>query len=223
MNVSLKKNGKLKDKKGNTIPVEKAWEWDIQLEKSVTWDSVMKCIEENVDAFDILAQSVTKDYKASDVIKEWKEFQETSPKINDVIDAITIRWIASIDESNKGSTLEIRAYTNGEYKEDGKFPINVSFYSPASLSGIPVLMYDTVKFIEGMRYAKPERTYTMPMKVRDFFLSILEEITFYGLGIERESEKISMENLKREVKIQMNRVDQMIENDDPGVDFFFED
>lgn len=215
MNVSLKKNGKLKDKKGNTIPVEKAWEWDIQLEKSVTWDSVMKCIEGNVDAFDILACSVTKDYKASDVIKEWKEFQETSPNINDVIDAITIRWIASIDESNKGSTLEIRAYTNGEYKEDGKLPINVSFYSPASLSGIPIIIYDTVKFIEGMRYAKPERTYTMPMKVRDFFLSILEEITFYGLGIERESEKISMENLKREVKMQMNRVDQMIENDDP--------
>ena len=63
----------------------------------------------------------------------------------------------------------------------------------------------------------------MRMKVRDFFLSILEDITFYGLGFERETEKISMETLKREVKMQINRIDQMIENDDPENNLFFED
>ena len=222
MTYSLKKNGKLKDKKGNTIPIEKAWESDITLEKGVTWDSVMKCIEENADALDILSISVTRDYTASDVVKEWKEFTDTIPSVSDVIGSICIRWISNIDQSKKGSYLEIRAYMNGEYKGEGKMPINLSFYSPASLSGIPVLLFETVKFIEGIRYTKPEGTYTMRMKVRDFFLSILEDITFYGLGFERETEKISMETLKREVKMQINRIDQMIENDDPENNLFFE-
>lgn len=223
MTCSLKKNGRLKDKKGNTIPIEKAWESDITLEKGVTWDSVMKCIEENAHALDILSVSVTRDYTASDVVKEWKEFSHIAPSVSDTIGSICVRWISNIEQTSKGSYLEIRAYMNGEYKGEGKMPINLSFYSPASLSGIPVLLFDTVKFTEGILYKKTLPIYSMRMKVRDFFLSILEDITFYGLGFERETEKISMENLKREVKMQMNRIDQRIENDEPEDDFFLYD
>ncbi len=219
---SLKKNGKLKDKSGKDISIEKVWEWTIKLEKSVTWDSVMLCVEQNAEMFDILTSSVIKDCKASDVVKEWREYKDKEVQCTN-IESLSVRWVADIHKMNGVKFFDPIVYLCGIPNNDSPVPESVSFHSPAALSGFPIKIENKIKFYENIMSNTPTSIFTMQMKARDFFNAVLSDITFYGLGFDRESRKVSFENLKREVRAQMDRLDRRIEQDENEDDFFLDE
>lgn len=201
MSATLTKKGTFIDNDKKPISIIDCWEHYIKLEKGVTWDSVMNCILNNKEEFKYLTSSITKGYHAHLIAEEWLELKGKIPKGAKIeeLSYLNMGFVVDIFDGTKPYTLEIVPLFMGIIESEGVAEeFNLSTVSPAKLTGLPVMIDNSVKFYDPKNFNRTE-IYKMDMRVREFFSGILSELCYYGDPFEKEIMKIDFERLIRNI------------------------
>lgn len=201
MTVFLTKKGTFVNRDKIPISIVNCWEHYIRLEKGVTWDSVMKCILNNKEEFKYLTSSITKGYDAYLLAEEWLELKGKISKGEKVeqLSYLNIGFVVDIFDGTKPYTLEIVPLFMGVTESEGfAEEFILSTISPAKLTGLPVVIDNSVKFYNPKNFDTTE-LYKIDMRTREFFSGILSELCYYGDPFEKEIMKIEFERLIRNI------------------------
>ena len=201
MSATLTKKGTFIDNDKKPISIIDCWEHYFKLEKGVTWDSVMNCILNNKEEFKYLTSSITKGYHAHLIAEEWLELKGKIPKGAKIeeLSYLNMGFVVDIFDGTKPYTLEIVPLFMGIIESEGVAEeFNLSTVSPAKLTGLPVMIDNSVKFYDPKNFNRTE-IYKMDMRVREFFSGILSELCYYGDPFEKEIMKIDFERLIRNI------------------------
>jgi hypothetical protein len=179
---------------GKKRKLKEVWETPIRLGKGVEWDSFMLCIEKNKEDIDFLTQSLFRKHKPSDVVREWSATKSDKNPYN--IDELIITNVVFYRRFKESySIYEYDTYIVSKPPLESAVLCSVSLISPGLLSGVPVKLEKNVS-IDGDKY----ETHTT---VRSIFNSIIHEITYYGLGIERETERVMFEYSIKDIRLKL--------------------
>jgi hypothetical protein len=147
----------------------------------------MLCIINNKDEFKNLTASITKGYDAYLIAEEWLELKGKIPRGEKVesLSYLNIGFVVDIFDGTKPYTLEIVPLFMGVTESEGfAEEFNLSTISPAKLTGLPVIIDNSVKFYDPKNFNTTE-LYKIDMRVRDFFSGILSEKEIMKIDFER--------------------------------------
>ena len=161
----------------------------------------MNCILNNKEEFKYLTSSITKGYDAHLIAEEWLELKGKIPKGAKIeeLSYLNMGFVVDIFDGTKPYSLEIIPLFMGIIESEGVAEeFNLSTVSPAKLTGLPVMIDNSVKFYDPKNFNRTE-IYKMDMRVREFFSGILSELCYYGDPFEKEIMKIDFERLIRNI------------------------
>lgn len=203
MTATLTKKGTFIDNDKKLLSIVDCWEHYINLDKRVTWDSVMLCVLNNKEEFRYLTSSVTRGYDASMIAEEWLELKGKlkKDKRTQELSYLSMGFIVDIFDGSRPHTLEIAPLFMGVTESEGLAEeFSLSTTSPANLAGLPIVINKSIKFYDTKSFNTTE-IYKMDMRVREFFSGILGELCYYGDPFEKEIMKIEFERLVRNIGV----------------------
>lgn len=188
---TLKRNGDLVIEK-EKYAVEDVWECPIKLEKGVTWGSFMKYVDKNKTSIDFLTKSIFKKDTPSKVVEEWKLLQAVQEKPN-ISKIVVSNSIFSKSFNKQLSVYEHDLHVDACDSDGVLLGNSISMVSPALLTDIPLELKKTMTY--------NDIAYTVHTELRSFTIALLHDITYYGLGLEREHQRISFEWIIKKIRI----------------------
>jgi hypothetical protein len=205
MKCTLYKNGILKDESKLPKGLEEVWDWTIEIQKGVTFDSIMRCMLKNRESSQILLKSITT-FNPIHIADEWINLKDSiSPYpqgTDDYLDFLKVRWVSEEFDESRTPLIEVYAIALGvESEEDADITKYIGSYSPARLQGLPIRLENTIRFYEDVR---PPQSHKMILKTRDLFSAIVREITFDGDPFLRNIKRIKFERMMRELRESIN-------------------
>jgi hypothetical protein len=206
---TLTKDGRLLYNQKEVCP-SKVWSYPIKLSTGVLWDSLIESIRKNKNVLEALTASFS-EYSISDLLDEFEDITLEYYGVEDSIDAIVFKTLAStyMSESGNSMFLDIQKYIYGRSKDKSSDKIYIGMYSPVRFLGIPLII-DTKVNIKDTNSITSEHEYFIHFKVSDLYEAFLTEMTISGVGIEREFNRLKTSSNIRKVKLGILTINDLL-------------
>ncbi len=201
---------------GKLISVDRAFDCELKLHPDCTWDSMMLAVAREPEIFDILCKSATWGFKVSELLKEYNELKDQVDAFDD-LEYLEFTQYLEIEDDIPGITkpavISINFGFNG-IPRDPSDPdrYSLSMHSPVKLQGLKLRLDHKLHYYSE-RFPGAFDDMMHGFTVGDIFKAAFEDMTFYGIGLDREEKRLGFEAMILEIdeSINLGRDDQFIE------------
>lgn len=201
MNCILTKDGKFKYDGDLDADVSLIFDRGIELEEGCTWDSLMLAVLRNPTAFDILCKSSMYGYNASDLAQEYNDLLGKVDIVEDVIKLKFQRVLDISEHYDYDGDYEMELFISMDglsSVDDERYSMSMS--TPAAMAGIPIEIDTEIRSscIDSLKEVYP--VLRSDFTVRDIFCTAFNDMSFHGIGLVREENRISFISMIKDIE-----------------------